>query len=115
MNKIDKHFLLAAKTAIKETSHRRISMHGAVGIRQDGAIVSAKNLPTQNRNPRVHAEYLLCRKLDYNSIVFVVRINRDGTYTNSRPCINCQLAMRQKGVERCYYTINETEYGIMNF
>lgn len=115
MNKIQKYFAQAARNAIGKTTHRRDSIHGAVGVRNDGAIVNSKNLPTQVKNPKVHAEYLLCRKIDSESIVYVVRLNRKGQYTNSRPCVNCQIAMRQKGVKKCYYTINETEYGIMKF
>ncbi len=115
INKITRFFAMAAKAAIKETTHRRDSIHGCVGIRADGAIVTSKNLPTQLKNPKVHAEYLLCRKLDSDATAFVVRLNRTGTYTNSRPCIHCQIAMRQRGVKKCYYTINETEYGVMKF
>ncbi len=115
MNKITRHFALAAKAACKETTHRRKALIGAVGVRNDGAVVSAKNLPNPNLNPRVHAEYLLCRKLDDNAVVFVVRLTRTGVYGNSRPCIHCQIAMRQKGIKKCYYTINETEYGVMKF
>lgn len=109
MNKIDKYFALAAKIATKETSHRRKALIGAIGIRNDGAVVNAKNLPNQTHCPRVHAEALLCRKIDTGTVVFVARLNRIGQYANSRPCIHCQIAMRQKGVKKCYYTINETE------
>jgi hypothetical protein len=64
--------------------------------------------------PKCHAEFRVCRKLDKNSTVFVVRIALiDGKYKNGKPCITCQNAMRTRGVTRVYYSISETEYGVL--
>ena len=40
--------------------------------------------------------------------IYVVRINSDGEYKNSKPCDMCQEAMRFCGVKRVFYS---TEYG----
>jgi len=114
---IPKCFLLARKIATKGDTpeanrHYRI---GAVGIRNDGAIVAASNTPQRNPEPKAHAEYRLVKKLDWGSVVYVVRIRRDGTLALARPCRNCRGAMRLRGVKRCYYSINDTEYGVIHY
>ena len=94
---------------------------GAVGIRKDGAIVKSRNGPVimdesvgKSSYPAAHAEYRLCRKLDKGAVVFVCRIRRgDGSFALARPCIDCQRRLTSKGVKKVYYTISDTEYGVM--
>jgi tRNA(Arg) A34 adenosine deaminase TadA len=86
---------------------------GAIGIRRDGTTVYATNggVPGQ-RTPTAHAEFRLSRKLDVGSIVFVARsLRKDSSMANARPCRNCEMAMRNRGVSKVYYTINSDEYG----
>ena len=109
-------FELAAKYAFKENELvRRTAWHGAVGVRTCGTKVYARNLPSISRNRNAHAETLLTRKLDAGSIVYVARINREGKFCNSRPCQWCQLSMKFAGVKKVYYTVNDTEHGVMEF
>lgn len=89
---------------------------GAIGIRRDGAIVTATNGGIAGaRCPTVHAEFRISRKLDVSSVVFVARTNHKGTLCLARPCKNCQLFMKHRGMAKCYYTINDTEYGVIEF
>jgi tRNA(Arg) A34 adenosine deaminase TadA len=87
---------------------------GAVGIRRDGTLVAAANLPTPLPNDRAHAEARLCRKLDVGSVVYVARIDAKGLFRCARPCGRCLGKMRSRGVKRCFYTIKDAEYGVIN-
>jgi cytidine deaminase len=116
---IDRYFRLARQVALKGDTleanrHYRL---GAVGIRTDGAIVTANNIPIRkpesHAKAHAHAETRLVRKLDWGSIVYVVRTRRDGSLAIARPCRRCQSAMRLRGVRYCYYSINDTEYGVL--
>ena len=117
MNKVERHFALARVVATKGDTidARRRYRLGAVGIRYDGAIVSASNLPNRTPASEAHAEARLVKKLDVGSIVFVVRITRAGLLTMARPCKRCQAKMRSRGVKRVYYSITENEYGVFQF
>lgn len=117
MTVIKKHFRTAQQAALRGDTKeaRRHYRLGAVGIRSDGTIVTSNNVPHRNPEKNAHAEARLVRKLDWGSSVYVVRIKSDGTLANARPCKKCQAAMRLRGVVRCYYSINATEYGTMYF
>jgi tRNA(Arg) A34 adenosine deaminase TadA len=112
---IDKYFRLAKQVALKGDTREAVRQFrlGAVGIRSDGTIVTANNIPNRTREPAAHAEARLARKLDWDSVVYVVRIYSDGTLALARPCRNCQKALRLKGVRRVYYSISETEFGVL--
>jgi tRNA(Arg) A34 adenosine deaminase TadA len=90
-------------------------MIGAVGIRNDGAIVKSPNAPTECPNRNIHAEKKLCQKLDYNAVVYVARVKySDGSFAISRPCPDCLRALISKKVKRIYYTIDDKSYGIIS-
>lgn len=111
---------------------RREFWLGCVGIRKDGAVVTAKNGPVNlalpddklttndlvRRNfflPESHAEGRVLRKLGHGGIIYVARIgkqNRD--YSNAAPCKMCSIRIKSFGVEKVYYTINNFSYGIWN-
>jgi len=87
---------------------------GAIGVRTDGALVSAVNGGIANqRTPSAHAETRLCRKLDFGSTVYVARTAKNGDFAMARPCKGCILSMKRRGVRRCYYTIGPDEWGVM--
>jgi tRNA(Arg) A34 adenosine deaminase TadA len=109
---VERHFRRALRVATQGSNRRQYRL-GAVGIRRDGAIVEASNLPTNHPEPRAHAEQRLVRKLDKGSTVFVVRAYRNGELALARPCKRCQTAMRLRGVKACYYSISATEYGVL--
>jgi len=109
-----KAFELAGKVAnLKED--QRVHRLGAVGIRSDGVIVAAPNAPAPDVTPAVHAEARLSRKLDKGATVYVVRVSNDPVfkYKLARPCPSCQNHLRKRRVERVYYSISDTEYGVM--
>lgn len=116
MAQVEKMFRRARAVALKGDAKgvRRKYRLGAVGVRSDGAIVTANNLSCRKPTPYAHAEARLVRKLDFGSTVFVVRIQRDGSVVNAKPCKDCEIAMRLRGVEVCYYTISTTEYGVLH-
>ena len=86
---------------------------GAVGIRADGAVVQAKNLPVllftvgvnrPNPYPQVHAEMNCLRKMDSGGVVFVARVRKNGATALARPCKHCMKALRQWRVKKVWYT-----------
>jgi tRNA(Arg) A34 adenosine deaminase TadA len=122
-----KYLLEAAKQAMKGHPARRAFV-GAVGIRKDGKIVRSANgradvikhgihanqgMVMATRN---HAEKRLALKLTKGSIVYVGRVYRDtGKLALAKPCAFCYNALRNSGVAKCYYTISEHEYGVIEF
>lgn len=117
MNSISKYFRIA-KTAALNGDNKEVTRQyriGAVGIRRDGATVVSNNVPSRLQEPAAHAENRLCRKLDRGAIVYVVRLRRDGGLAMARPCGNCREIMKVRGVKRCYYSINNNEYGVIHY
>ena len=112
MTKVEKYFQLASKVAANGDELRQYRL-AAVGIRSDGVVVTSCNTRCRQPQKEAHAETRLARKLNRNSVVFVVRILRNGDLASARPCFNCQTALRRRGVGRIYYSISESEYGVM--
>jgi len=116
MDKVIRMFNIARNVAIeKKKKDMRDVMHGAVGQRRDGTLVFSKNSPVREKLNNAHAENKLCKKLDWNSTVYVVRVDVMGVLKLSKPCINCETLMRIRGVKKCYYSISEYEYGCITF
>jgi tRNA(Arg) A34 adenosine deaminase TadA len=115
MTKIEKYFSmakLASEAKDNETDKRKYKI-GAIGIRSDGTIVKSRNIATRVPEPTAHAESRLSRKLTTNSTVFVVRVLSNGSLANARPCKNCLSILLAKHIKRCYYSINNNEYGVI--
>ena len=108
------YFEVASKLAFSKKDGRTFFL-GAIGIRKDGKIVTAINGSSKIPNRKAHCEYRLTSKLDVGSIVYLVRIRRDGMFGNSKPCPNCQKVLRTTGIKRVYYSIANDEYGVMDF
>lgn len=106
------YFELAAKVASKQDD-KRTHRVGAVGLRSDGVVVVACNGAAKDRMPEVHAEARLCRKLDFYGTVFVARRTATG-YRLSRPCPDCQRALKSRRVKRVFYTIDNNEFGVID-
>jgi cytidine deaminase len=93
---------------------------GAIGIRRDGVLVSAKNgavfsttVDNYQLMPGSHAEGRLLRKLGHGGVVYVSRVSKkDNTLAMARPCGMCQVRLRSYRVEKVYYTIDQYHYGI---
>lgn len=88
---------------------------GAVSIRTDGVIVAASNVSVRNKCPEAHAERRVSKKSNNGSIVYVVRIGANDEFRMSRPCKECITAMKHRGIKKCYYTIDENEFGVISF
>lgn len=117
MNQIEKYFTLARKQALKGDCKNAIRRYrlGAVGVRSDGAVVVSSNVPTRQPARNAHAEARLTKKLNFGSRVYVVRVTARGSLGLARPCRQCQAAMRLRGVSRCYYSISDKEYGVIEW
>ena len=87
---------------------------GAVGIRKEGTLVIASNVVTRHPTPSAHAEARVTKKLNDGSTIYVVRISRKEKLCLARPCKSCRTTMRNRGVKRCYYSISENEYGVLD-
>lgn len=112
--KIFSYFEIAGRIA-KSKKDKRTFLLGAIGIRRDGAMVSAYNSAATSPTPAAHAEARLVKKLDHNATVYVARIALGtGEFAMAKPCHNCERALRSRGVKRVYYTIGPKEYGIMD-
>lgn len=111
--KILTFFEIAAKIATSKND-RRTFLLGAIGIRNDGAMVHSLNSPAENKNRMAHAECKLCRKLDYGTKeVYVARVRTDNyEFAMARPCYSCRKILKSKKVGKVFYTINNNQYGI---
>jgi len=106
---------LAARIAFENNgSDNRSFFLGAVGQRNDGVIMTARNISATDYAPKHHAEARLSRKLTPDSVVWVARVaKKDGSWAMARPCNGCQLRMRIVGVRKVFYTIGPNEWGVM--
>lgn len=110
-NKIFSYLKMAGQIALNNNAGRAYLL-GAVGVRKDGAIVSAFNGSDYLPNRMAHAEYRLCKKLDAGATVYVARVMRSsGEFGMSKPCPDCMRALTARHVKKIYYTIAENEYG----
>ncbi len=52
----------------------------------------------------------LCRvlKKPKNLNIMVIRINSNGELANSRPCYQCTIMLKELGINKVYYSINNT-------
>ena len=116
MSRVERYFRLAQAVALKGDTFeaRRKYRLGAVGVRSDGAIVTASNVPSRKPNVLAHAEARLVRKLNRGSEIFIVRVLRNNQLSNARPCPACQKAIRLRGIRRVYYSISEGEHGVID-
>jgi len=107
-------FTLARRYAVKRDGRNYV--FGAVAMRSDGKLVYSRNIPNYEHNYRCHAEARITRKCDVHCTIWVVRVSREtGMLLNARPCRDCEKVMRMAGVKRCYYSITEIEFGVIEF
>lgn len=114
MNSILKFLHDAADMSCLKDDDRNFRV-GSIGIRGDGKLVRSYNGAPKFPTPEHHSEGRLCRKLDRGAIVFVARVTKDGLWAMSKPCADCERAMRRAYVKKVYYTIGPNEYGCFLF
>lgn len=95
---------------------RRGFLLGAVGVRNDGVLVTSRNVASPEKAPNHHAEARVVRKLTPGSTVWVARVSKQtGEWVLAKPCRGCENRMRAAGVERVVYTISAGEWGTIEF
>lgn len=110
-----RYLRIASHISVRGSDIRRYRV-GAVGIRRDGTVVYAWNGSVEVPTPCMHAEARLVKKLDWGSTVYVARTRKDnGKMAMAKPCKDCERVLRQRGIKRVEYTINEHEYGVLEF
>jgi hypothetical protein len=113
--KLNKYFEMAIEASLScHDNDMRAHFLGAVGVRADGAIVSARNGSNAIRFPAIHAEARLAKKLDRNSVVYVARVTKGGNIGLAKPCPTCEAFLRNKNVKKVFYTIDAFTYGTLN-
>jgi len=115
----DKKMLqLAADAALQgrnRSDDNRTFWLGAMGLRNDGVLVSSRNIAAPDCAPRHHAETRLVRKLTHGSVVWVARVAKGtGDWALAKPCPGCERRLRGVGVTKVVYTIDPNEWGILD-
>lgn len=113
---------LAAKFALPRIPNDPRNYHlGCVGIRADGVLVSSQNgavsgcvkKHTRHSLPEVHAEVRVIKKLGKYGTIYVARVNKiNNGFTMAKPCKMCETLIRSAKVNKVYYSISDSEYGI---
>lgn len=107
-----KYLALAAQVSRLKNDERSFFI-GAVGIRSDGIMVAAANGPARIQTRQAHSEARISRKLDKHATVYVARTLKNGAWAISKPCEDCQRALKRAKVKRVYYTISDNEFGCL--
>ena len=107
--------LLEAAIAARRFDSDDLRAHalGVIGIRKDGAVIRARNCSSRLPEQSGHAEARAIRKMDKGGIMYVARVTKGGRLALAKPCRICELKMRSAGVVRCYYTISDHEFGVL--
>lgn len=109
---------LACLSEYGKFKHAAVLVHHGVVLNSSSNKDKACSFGSRFRSPKkgratLHAELgailNMPRSSTFNSDVYVVRVNAEGEYRNSKPCEMCQEAMRFCGVNRVFYS---TESGI---
>ena len=116
LTKLNKYFEMAIEASLSWNKDNDLRAHylGAVGVRSDGALVTARNGSASFRCPAIHAEARLAKKLDRNSVVYVARVTKGGNIGLAKPCATCEAFLRNKNVKKVFYTIDAFTYGTLN-
>lgn len=122
-----KYINIAAQIALPtDPNDPRTFLIGAVGLRSDGVIVSARNGAIKGKGtvtlksgwcfPSAHAEVRCSRKMDYNGVVYVARVSSSESreLMLARPCRACLQAMRARKIKKVYYSVSSSEYGVID-
>lgn len=94
---------LAMTAAAPHLDLRRTHAIGAVALRPDGVVVSARNGSSPHPIGACHAEIRVLRKAGRGSVVYVARV-RGQKLAYARPCPRCQAALRAKGIAEVVFS-----------
>lgn len=110
-------FELAKKLAVK--SNHRAHPLGSVLVQKNRVIsVGFNTLRTHTKSNNnfktTHAEFSALFGIDFKatrgSILYVVRIKKDGSVGMSRPCTFCQELIQAAGIKGVFYSIDNNPY-----
>ena len=112
-------FFKFAQQMCKSSTHTKAN-HGAVIVR-GGRILSMGFNSVEQRaetnHEYMHAEMhaIISARCDNlkGSKIYVFREDKYGFINNSRPCDKCQKMLKEYGIKRAIYTIDEKTYGVM--
>ena len=111
LDKNERNIIFMARHLATESVVKR-GKHCSVGLDKNNRII---NLFVNTKD--LHAEKGLVQKTVAKKIhkVIVVRARRcDNKLTNSKPCQDCENAMREAGVKYCVYSIDDDTFGELN-
>lgn len=109
-----KYMELATRIALGTLEEDKNSFFGIIGIRNDGAMIVSSNVRTKSPCHSAHAEYRLLKKCDAGSTIWIVRILKNGNWAMAKPCVRCQSLIKNKRVNKVYYSISPGHYGVWN-
>ena len=97
------------------TKHaKKKSYHACIALRKDGVyVVSANSGPIEEPFPAAHAEFRCLVKATIQSTLWVARVARDKkTWAYSKPCKTCTEMIKNKKVNKVYYTVGPNQYRV---
>lgn len=105
-------YLKIAAQIARQGANDRSFFLGCVGIRgSDQKIVVSFNGKSKIPERSAHAEFKCSRKLTPGSVIYVARIYKNGDLAIAKPCRSCIQALKNKGVTKVYFSINNFEFG----
>lgn len=126
MNKLPKKLQKAVRVAQQNQRYPRFRL-GSI-VYKGGSILS-KGESKLNTDPVLvpEGDLRLLRKLSVHaeidalkqcgdpkgSTIYVARVGGNGHIGLARPCKSCRVQLKEAGVKRAIYTINDREYGIL--
>jgi deoxycytidylate deaminase len=120
MSSRHERFLRLAETHASKSRHPRWKM-GAIVVSAGRVLGSGTNQPKNDpaiegiplTSCSVHAEVSALRGVDAaGATLYVARITRRGGWGLAKPCHRCEAFVRQSGVRRVVWTMNDDEYGV---
>lgn len=112
----------AGKIAISSNlnDEKRSFILGCVGVRNDGSVFGAKNGAVSTSSftdykiiGDAHAERRVLKRLGKGGTIYTSRIlKKDSSFAMARPCSGCRGWIKQAGVVKAYYSIDNNHYGI---
>lgn len=106
---------LAAKMAAESKDKHKSFSLACIAQRSDGVFVFATNIICpEHKTPSAHAEARALRKSTSNSILWVARVLKDGSWALAKPCETCQSLIINRRVKKVYYTIGPLQYEVWN-
>ena len=82
------------------------------------SVFTSNKTISEFRNTTFHAEARAISsttsKIARNSVIFVARITKHGTFRLALPCKACRKRIEEACIKKAYFTVSDTEYGIWN-